>query len=273
MANIDAIYNLLNQNKSQKLLFADICSGPGGFTEYIFWRSKQQSRPCRGWGITLKGNQDYELDSMVVKPTDFSPYYGDGTGDLYKLENLKGFVKKVLEESKGGVSLVAGDGGFSVVGDEEYVEEHSRQLILSQIVTMFSILKKEGNFVLKVFDLLTDFSIEMVYLLYLHFQKISIIKPLSSRSGNSERYLVCLNLQKQQPKELIEYLTSVLQKFNDLRPSLQSPKSGHLAHQPGFVKKQEMIDLGLLEIVNFLDINEIQKDEVFIDAISGSNMK
>jgi hypothetical protein len=33
------------------LYFADICGGPGGFTEYIYWRKKNKAK---GWGITLK---------------------------------------------------------------------------------------------------------------------------------------------------------------------------------------------------------------------------
>ena len=35
------------------LYFADICAGPGGFSEYILWRKKWHAK---GFGITLKGN-------------------------------------------------------------------------------------------------------------------------------------------------------------------------------------------------------------------------
>lgn len=272
MANIDSIYNLIPT--STPLLFADLCSGPGGFAEYILWKSKQS----KGWGITLRGNQDYKFVNQK-----FIPVYGDGSGDLYKVANIDLFVDRVLKDTMkesesiakggGGADLCLGDGGFSVLGDEQYVEHHSRHLILSQILTMFSILRKGGNFVLKVFDILTNFSVEAVYLLYLFFEKISIIKPFSSRSGNSERYLVCLNLQVQRPTDLIEYLKTVLTCFNDLKPTLKQPKSAHSTHQPGFVRREEMIELGLLEVTDILDIDKVVKDEVFIDAITGSNMK
>ena len=34
------------------LFFADICAGPGGFSEYVLWRKKWHSK---GFGMTLKG--------------------------------------------------------------------------------------------------------------------------------------------------------------------------------------------------------------------------
>lgn len=34
------------------LYFADICAGPGGFSEYMLWRKRWH---CKGFGFTLKG--------------------------------------------------------------------------------------------------------------------------------------------------------------------------------------------------------------------------
>lgn len=34
------------------LYFADICAGPGGFSEYVFWRKTWRAK---GFGFTLKG--------------------------------------------------------------------------------------------------------------------------------------------------------------------------------------------------------------------------
>jgi len=42
-----------------KLLnFADICAGPGGFTEYILWKKKWLAK---GFGFTLIGKLDFKL--------------------------------------------------------------------------------------------------------------------------------------------------------------------------------------------------------------------
>ncbi|KFM76234.1 Cap-specific mRNA (nucleoside-2'-O-)-methyltransferase 1, partial [Stegodyphus mimosarum] len=63
MANMDAAFDFMFSNPKDKngrslvvgnelLYFADICAGPGGFSEYILWRKKWE---CKGFGFTLKG--------------------------------------------------------------------------------------------------------------------------------------------------------------------------------------------------------------------------
>lgn len=47
----------------------------------------------------------------------------------------------------------------------------------------------DGNFVCKTFDLYTPFSVGLVHLLRYAFEKVAIIKPLTSRPANSERFV------------------------------------------------------------------------------------
>lgn len=44
-----------------------------------------------------------------------------------------------------------------------------------------------GHFVCKTFDLFTPFSVGLIYLLYLCFERVSLFKPVTSRPANSER--------------------------------------------------------------------------------------
>ena len=37
---------------AELLYFADICAGPGGFSEYVLWRRKWHAK---GFGLTLRG--------------------------------------------------------------------------------------------------------------------------------------------------------------------------------------------------------------------------
>jgi len=79
-----------------------------------------------------------------------------------------------------------------------------RQLILCQVLMMFNILAKGipliqkithtnfylivgGDFMLKVFDLFTPFTVSLVYIMFCHFEKVSIVSPYTSRPANSER--------------------------------------------------------------------------------------
>jgi len=103
------------------------------------------------------------------------------------------------------VMLVMADG--SVDGDDEQ-EVHASQLILCEILTMFNTLKKSGNFVCKIYDCLTPFTIGIVYILYRHFESVCIIKPWTSNPQSSERYVVCKNLLQKKPP-VTDYLFSI----------------------------------------------------------------
>ena len=63
MAELDATFDFMFTNPKDErglstvsshelLYFADICAGPGGFSEYVLWRKKWHSK---GFGLTLKG--------------------------------------------------------------------------------------------------------------------------------------------------------------------------------------------------------------------------
>lgn len=45
----------VNTDRSKPLFyFADVCAGPGGFSEYVLWRKGFYN--AKGFGFTLKGN-------------------------------------------------------------------------------------------------------------------------------------------------------------------------------------------------------------------------
>ena len=45
------------------LYFADVCAGPGGFSEYVLWRKQWKSK---GFGFTLKGSHDFKLEDFFA---------------------------------------------------------------------------------------------------------------------------------------------------------------------------------------------------------------
>ena len=56
------------------LYFADVCAGPGGFSEYALWRSNAEAK---GFGMTLKGPCDFKLEDFFAGPPEmFEPHYG-----------------------------------------------------------------------------------------------------------------------------------------------------------------------------------------------------
>ena len=189
--------------------FADVCAGPGGFSEYLLWRKAYYN--CHGFGFTLKGlliilwnladhialgECDFKLDKFVAgSACYFDNYYGPkNDGNVYDPDNLIALEKKVKQETGGrGVHLVTCDGGFSVEGQENIQEILSKRLYLSQFITGLALCRvgtdtsPGGNYVCKLFDIFTPFSVGLIYLMYIAFQRISLHKPVTSRPANSER--------------------------------------------------------------------------------------
>lgn len=90
--------------------FADVCAGPGGFSEYIFWRKKWY---FKGFGLTLKEENDFKLtDSSCASSATFQAFYGEtGDGNVCCPANILDFKKKVMFETNGiGVHFMMSDG-------------------------------------------------------------------------------------------------------------------------------------------------------------------
>jgi hypothetical protein len=74
---------------------------------------------------------------------------------------------------------------------------------------MLTCLKQGGHFVCKFFDILSEFTGDLVWLLYQLFDQVCITKPLTSRPANSERYIVCKGLKYIHPTQLIDALLNI----------------------------------------------------------------
>ncbi|XP_036447172.1 LOW QUALITY PROTEIN: cap-specific mRNA (nucleoside-2'-O-)-methyltransferase 1 [Colossoma macropomum] len=234
MANMDHVFDnmftnpkdgqgkpLVRDKEGELLYFGDVCAGPGGFSEYVLWRKRWHAK---GFGMTLKGANDFKLEDFYAAPSElFEPYYGEGgvegDGDITRPENITAFRNFVLENTeRRGLHFLMADGGFSVEGQENIQEILSKQLLLCQFLVALSVVRTGGHFVCKTFDLFTPFSVGLIYLLYLCFERVSLFKPVTSRPANSERYVVCRSL-KPGSDAVREYLFNVNLKLNQFRHS------------------------------------------------------
>lgn len=180
LANIDSVIKLPKVDT-----FCDVAAGPGGFTQYIQFRYPN----AVGFGMTLK-TQDDDWNVKLLDMKRFTTIYGpkkDDNGDLYVHWNF--FVNQVKSKYPEGVDLVTADGGFQTEFDEQEIS--TSRLLLVQSLIGVSCCKKGGYFVLKIFDTVTHFSVQLIYCLSTYFEEIIVFKPLSSRPANSERYLIC----------------------------------------------------------------------------------
>ncbi|XP_043251108.1 cap-specific mRNA (nucleoside-2'-O-)-methyltransferase 1 [Colletes gigas] len=249
MANMDSACNFMFTNpqglqNNELLYFADVCAGPGGFSEYVLWKKKWHAK---GFGFTLKNENDFKLDDFYAGPCEtFHPYYGPKeNGDVYDPSNQDAFRELIMTHTNGkGVHFMMSDGGFSVEGQENVQEILSKQLYLCQCLVALMIVREKGHFVTKLFDIFTPFSAGLVYLMYHCFEKICIFKPNSSRPANSERYLIC---KKKRPGT--EIITQYLKHINHL-----------------ILTKDENNDV--LQLVQF---EELEREQRFLQYLRESN--
>lgn len=257
MANMDATLEFMftkpvDENgeslvqSDEVLHFADVCAGPGGFSEYVLWREKT----ARGIGFTLKATSDFKLDAFINgRPEMFDTFYGiKGDGDIFDPENIKSLTDHVLEKVSRGVHFMMSDGGYDVSGKPRKTLENlsgSKRMGLCQCLVALSIVRINGHFVTKLFDLFTPFNVGLVYFMYKCFKQITILKPHSSRPNSSERYLVC-KWKKENTDTIRDHLIETNRKmFNDV----DSDK----------------------DVLGFLPLEVIKKDRSFFDYIQKSN--
>ena len=232
LANIDAVFDFTHhrggiispqgmtgddpQSTTQKIYgFLDLAGAPGGFTDYIMYRMPLHGR---GYGISLREGPDtnealiWDPKILNLPKNQFSVLWGeDNTGNLFT--NSRWLIDHLQQVP---LSLIAADGAYSVEGLEEDQEKLSSRIILTEIAIGLELLEDmstnpDGTFVCKIFDSFKPVTRDLLWILCQSFNSMSIFKPISSRPGNSERYIVCQGLRK----NIAHYYSQQLLNFND----------------------------------------------------------
>jgi 23S rRNA U2552 (ribose-2'-O)-methylase RlmE/FtsJ len=137
-----------------------------------------------------------------------------GDGDITKLNTIKlfggsGKTKGFAENA----DLVTADGGFDWK-NETLQEQEAYKLIFGQIVTALKVQKNNGHFVLKVFEMYTPVTLKLVEILNSVYKEVYICKPFTSRSSNSEKYVVCKGfIKKNITSKFMTQLESLVDKL------------------------------------------------------------
>jgi 23S rRNA U2552 (ribose-2'-O)-methylase RlmE/FtsJ len=171
-----------------------LAEGPGGFIEAI--QHIRKNKLDTYYGMTLiDKHKDVPLwnkcERSIMKDSRIVIETGDGTGNLYHLDNLL-YVRKHYEHM---MDFITADGGFDYSVDFNQQEESSLHLIFSEICFALMMQKKGGHFILKVFDTFCSSTLELIYLLTYLYEDVIISKPMTSRPANSEKYIICTNFR------------------------------------------------------------------------------
>ena len=195
-----------------------LAEGPGGFIEALSYHRKNLKDKYIGMTLMDKSEdvpkwKKYENYLSIHKNIKLE-YGKDNTGNLYHKENLL----YIYEKYKHSMDFVTGDGGFDYSINFNKQEEDSLNLIYAQILFAIILQKKGGSFVLKLFDTFTSLSSEFIFLLNYLYEEIYIIKPLTSRPANSEKYIICIRFR------MVSNIDKIIDKLMDNYESLLTNK-------------------------------------------------
>lgn len=214
-------YLRFDLKKSMKCLF--LAEGPGGFAEALV--NYRNNPNDKYYGISLKSNNDknipeWKLQKECMKRVKVV-YGADDTGNLYNFQNIKWLEKEFNAQS---MDFITADGGFDFSADFNNQEEQSFKLILCEILTAIHLQKYGGSFVLKIFDMFNANTIKLIDFLSWYYDKIYIVKPLTSRPANSEKYIVCTGFHRNDPPILPGLVNAVInydnRKINEVLSTL-----------------------------------------------------
>lgn len=216
MVEICNTFKLLDHLPSSGINTFHLAEGPGGFIEAIIHMRQNPNDKC--YGMTLIDDNNYSVPGwkkskyfLLNNPNVTIEYGIENDGDLTKAENLK----YCFEKYQGSMNIITGDGGFDFSFHYPNQEQISTKLIFCQIAFAISMQKIGGTFILKMYDVFTQISIDLLYLLSNLYEHVYIIKPNTSRFANSEKYIVCNNFRCRNVSEYVNIFYNIFKSFEN----------------------------------------------------------
>ncbi|XP_029468796.1 cap-specific mRNA (nucleoside-2'-O-)-methyltransferase 2 [Rhinatrema bivittatum] len=185
---------------NRELNSVHLCEAPGAFIASLNHYLKSQHAPHLDWNWVANTLNPYHeandtlfmiMDDRFIANTLSWWYFGpENTGDIMTLKYLTGLQQFISPMTS--VHLVTADGSFDCQWNPGEQEALVAPLHYCETITALMILGKGGSFVLKMFTLYEHSSVNLLFLLNCCFKDVHVFKPGTSKSGNSEVYVVCL---------------------------------------------------------------------------------
>ena len=215
MVEISNILGIFENYKNINISTFHLAEGPGGFIEATSFLRKNPED--KYYGMTLLSD---DVNVPGWKKSDIFlnnnknviiEKGSDKTGDLLNIDNLKCCYNKYFNS----IDIVTADGGFDFSVDFNKQELLATKLLFAQVCFAIIMQKKNGHFILKIFDIFSKTTVDIIYLLSSLYSNVYIVKPHTSRLANSEKYIVCKNFNGLSNK-LLQSIFTQFSKINSV---------------------------------------------------------
>lgn len=157
--------------------------------------------------------------NLIKNYPDRWKYGAECNGDITRISNIRDF--STLEK----FDIVTSDVKFAPPQMNYDEEENCNSAVqLGQVLCALATLAQDGIAILKFLSIYESSTQSMIALLSMHFEKVYLTKPLSSKSQNSEIYIVGvgftgLDIQNyNNALQMLDYYSSL--DMNSIKPSL-----------------------------------------------------
>lgn len=195
-------FKLIDFKEGDNFTSCHLAEGPGGFIEciyrYISNYITSDFTNIRIYGSTLISKDTtipkWKIKKSIQKKFSIDLNYSlEENGDLYDINQVEMFINKVGKYS---CNLLTADGGFDFSQNYNNQETNFITLFVSEIFIILNLLKDGANSIIKIYDIYSKNSIKVLFIFSLFFDKFYIIKPLTSRPANSEKYILGYKFKK-----------------------------------------------------------------------------
>ncbi|CAF1271805.1 unnamed protein product [Adineta steineri] len=287
MFEILAKFQLINHVNNEKWRTLHLCEAPGGFisalNHFLITREETKNVEWEWFAQTLNPYYEHdELTAAMLIDDDRLIYHTiddnhwdfgiDNSGNIMNQANINHYISRFQPMN---ISFITADGSFDVQsnpGEQEYLVY---PLLKTEVYIALSCLITHGNFVLKLFTIFEQITIDLIYILYRTFRQISMFKPKTSKKGNSEVYVICMDFNREKftncfndnlEIKSIPYSISFVKQLIECSELFQSYQINTIEHNlyyfnnlsRNFIKKLHKIKANLLD--RFL--NESQAREL-----------
>jgi 23S rRNA U2552 (ribose-2'-O)-methylase RlmE/FtsJ len=206
------------QNNTEPITTFHLAEGPGGFIEATLnYRNNPEDIY---YGMTIQDDKnDGSIPSwrksetfLLSHPNIIIENGEENNGDLLSIANFNYCYHKYGSS----MDLITADGGFDFSIEFNKQEINMSRLLFAQICYALVMQKRGGNFVLKIFDVFHQHTLDLLYLLSSLYQHVYISKPQTSRMGNSEKYVICKGFLCDNVEYIFTYVYNVFKSVLEL---------------------------------------------------------
>ena len=230
LANINYLFEkeLIKYNSIFEGFPALIVGDNGGFADFIlYYTIKIGSYNPTIFVIPEKKNsiKDIKYRKEIQEKAGehvniLNEFYGENRdideNSKISVDFINNIAKKIFEKTE--VNMVDLFIARKVINfNPEYSQEIKyEKFLLINILLAFKCLSYGGNFIIKLYDTFTPFTIGLIYMIFKNFESVTIFKPVTTRQYSSSRFLVAEKYLKQTSETTnnsIKYLEDFVTKY------------------------------------------------------------